>query len=110
MSDRAWEDLVDRIDVNFGITHSRKFEEAIEGERELKNTIDRIDFTRGGQPYRIERISSPAVVDKKTTYNKTGIATSSHVLYDANELTHKVLFYRMDDETPVEISPEDLLH
>ncbi len=110
MSDRAWEDLVDRIDVNFGITRSRKFEQPIEGERELMALVDQIDFTRQGQEYRIERISSPTIVDKRTTYNKTGIATSSHVQYDPNERTHKVVFYRMDADTAVEISPEDLLH
>ncbi len=110
MSDRAWEDLIDRIDVNFGITASKKFEQPIEGERELTSTVDRIDFVRGGQPYRVERITAPAIIDRKTTYNKTGVATSTHVVYDPQELSHKVVFYRLEGQEAVEISPEDLLH
>lgn len=110
MNDRAWEDLVDRIDVNFGIEHMRKFEEPLEDDSRLKAQVEQIDFVRQGITYRVERRTSPAIVDRKTNYNKTGIATSSHTTYDATDMTHKVMFYRMDGDTVVEITPEELLH
>ncbi len=110
MNDRGWEDLVDRIDVNFGIEHMRKLEEPLEDDSRLKAQVEQIDFIRQGVTYRVERRTSPAILDKKTNYNKTGIATSAHVTYDPTELTHKVGFYRLDGENAVEIAPEELLH
>lgn len=110
MSDRAWEDLVDRLDMQFGIKNQRKFKRPLEDEPRLEQTIDQIDFVRAGQDFRVERISSPAIEDRKTNYNKTGIATSSHTTYDPSELVHKVIFYRLSGGEAVEISPEELLH
>ncbi len=109
MSDRAWEDLVDRIDLKFGISHQHKFDQPLVDDTRLTQTVDQVDFERDGQAYRIERISSPAIIDKKTNYNKVGIATSSHTVYDPEEVANKVVFYRLDGETAIEITPDQLL-
>lgn len=109
MSDRAWEDLIDRIDLKFGIAHKHKFEQPLEDEPRLKQTVDQVDFKRDGQSYRIERVTAPAIMDKKTNYNKVGIATSTHVVYDPDELSHKVVFYRLEGDQAVEITPDQLL-
>ena len=109
MSDRAWEDLVDRIDLKFGIKHQHKFDQPLEDDARLTQIVDQVDFVREGGTYRVERVTSPAIIDKKTNYNKVGIATSSHTVYDPHEKTHKVIFYRMDGTEAVEITPEQLL-
>lgn len=109
MSDRAWEDLIDRIDVHFGILKSNKFDRPLDDQPELIASIDQVDFKKGPDLYRIERISSPAIVDKKTTYNKTGVATRTQTVYDDTETVHKVHFYRLEGSEAVEISPDQLL-
>ena len=109
MSDRAWEDLIDRIDIHFGILNSRKFDQPIEGDNRLVSHVDQVDFEKDAKQYRVERISSPAVIDKKTTYSKTGVATRTQVVYDEDELTNKVAFYQLNGDDVNEISPEQLL-
>ncbi len=110
MNDRGWEDLVDRIDVNFGIEQMRKFEQPLEDDSRRTAQVEQIDFVRQGTTYRVQRRTSPAIVDRKTNYNKTGIATSSHTTYDPTEMTHKVTFFRVEGDNTVEITPEELLH
>lgn len=110
MNDRAWEDLVDRIDMKFGVEHMRKLERPLEDDSRLHATVEQVEFLRDGTIFRIERVTSPAIVDRKTNYNKTGIATSAHTTYDPTEFTHKVTFFRLQGDEAVEISPEALLH
>lgn len=110
MSDQAWEQLVDLIDQKYGINKHRRHTEEIDGKTKLERLHDEIEFDREGQTYKIDRVSSPAVVDTKTHYVHRGTAQRVEHTYDPAELVHKVVFYKQaDDGSWHEIDPESFL-
>lgn len=44
--------------------------------------------------FKIERITSPRVIDKKTFYSGQGTANRLQYVYDPEEISTKVLFYK----------------
>ena len=110
MSDKAWDDLISLIDDKYQIDLSDTLSEAIEDHKELKKTIQRIEFEKDNIKYRIDRVTSPAIIDKKTHYHHRGSANRIEYVYDPEETTSKVVFYRqLSDGHYNEISPEDML-
>lgn len=110
MSDKAWEELVDLIDNKFIIDKSDLREESIEGEPKLKNKIYSIFFEKDNTKYRIERVVGPRIIDKKTFYSGHSTANHSKYVYDPDEVSSKVIFYKqLADGNFNEISPEELM-
>lgn len=93
MSDKKWEDLVDAIDVKYTIDQHTRRDEALESHPNLKRHIETIEFEKDNKKYRIERISQPAVLDVKTHYARSGVASRVEKSYDESERTHAVSFY-----------------
>jgi len=110
MSDKGWDDLINLIDEKYGIDSSDRLSEKLEDDGALKKTIERIDFEKDNIKYRIERVTSPAIIDKKTHYHQKGSADRVQYVYDPEETSTKVLFYKqLADSNYNEISPEDML-
>lgn len=110
MSDKAWEELTDLIDNQFTIDKAESHEEAVEGEPKLKNKIESIFFEKDNNKYRIDRVVGPRIIDKKTFYSGHSTANHSKYVYDPNETSSKVIFYRQtSDGNFNEISPEELM-
>ena len=98
MNDRAWEELIDLIDNKYEVDVSDRREEALEDNKKLKQTIESIGFEKDNIKYKIERITSPRVVDKKT------------FVYEPEETSTKVYFYKqLPDGNYNEITPEELM-
>ena len=109
MNDRGWEELVDWIDQKYEIDSHKKTEEAMPDDPNLKQQIEVIEFTKDDQAHRIERITSPRILDKKTFYHKTGASERDQYVYDPIETSSKVVFWRQSAGEWHEIKPEALL-
>ena len=110
MNDSAWEELVDLIDEQYEIDKSNRHEEPLEGEKKLKQTIESIEFEKDNIKYKIDRVTGPRIIDKKTFYSGHGSANRMQYVYDPEETSSKVVFYKqLVDGNYNEISPEDLM-
>jgi len=110
MNDRAWGELVDLIDEQYAIDNSNRREESLEDDKKLKQTVESIEFEKDNIKYRIERITGPRIIDKKTFYSGHGSANRIQYVYDPEETSSRVVFYKqLADGHYNEISPEDLM-
>lgn len=110
MNDRAWDELVDLIDTKFTVDKNDRKTEKLEDNHELTRTIESIEFEKDNVKYKIERITSPQIVDKKTYYHRSGSADRLQYVYDPEETSSKMVFYKqLPDGYWNEIQPEDLL-
>ncbi len=110
MNDRAWEELVDLIDSKYEIDNSNRREEVLEDNHKLKRIVESIYFEKDNQKFRIERITSPRIIDRKTFYSAHATANQIKYVYDPEETSTKVIFYRqLPDGNYNEIAPEDLM-
>lgn len=108
MSDKAWEELIDLIDTKYQIDDSGRVEESLEDNKKLKRIVESIMFEKDNTKFKIERVTSPRITDKKTFYSGHNTANRVTYQYDPDEKSVKVLFYA---QTPNgnwnELSPED---
>ena len=110
MNDRAWEELIDLIDDQYTVDKSGRHEEALEDDKKLKQFVESIEFEKDNIKYKIDRVTGPRVIDKKTFYSGHGSANRIQYVYDPEETSSKVVFYKqLPDGHYNEISPEDLM-
>lgn len=108
MNDGAWERLVDSIDATLGIERHGREQQPLPDQPKLTQSIEFFEFNKGGEQFRLERSSGPAVVDRKTHYShREGTANRIEYIYDENEMAHKVSLYRRDNSAD-EWAPVDL--
>lgn len=107
--DRAWDRIVDAIDIKFGIAEHGRTTRPVHDAQNLQEHISFIIFERAGERFKLERITSPAIIDRRSLGSRR-IGGDSHMqnIYDPEELSHKTLVYRhqMGDWVPIEL--EDL--
>jgi len=108
MNDRGWEELVDLIDQKYEIDDHQKLDEVMPDNPDLHRQIEIITFSKGGDDYKIERIISPRILDKKTFYHKTGASERDQYVYDPEETSNRVVFWRQVAGEWQEIKPEAL--
>lgn len=106
MNQASWERLADAVDVKFGISGHGNLERPLEDRPELTEKVNFIEFEKSGETFRLEHVTRPAIIDKKSFHGKA--ATSGvrfENIYDPNTLTSKVdVFRRQGDELlPVEL-------
>jgi len=109
MSDRAWDDLITLLDDKYHLDENKRFKEPLEDKPDLERTIERIEFTKDNESFRIDRVTSPTIVDRKTFYHHRGSADRVEYTYDPEETSNKVLFYKQSAGGYEEISPESML-
>lgn len=95
MNDGAWERLIDSIDATVGFDAHRKTKRPLEDRPELTESVEEFEFERGGVRFKLERVSGPAVVDRKSHYSHRG-GTASRIenIYDASDIAHRETLYR----------------
>ncbi len=109
MEDVSWDKIVDAIDEKFGLNRHGRTEEPLEDRADLKANISFIEFTRSGQDYRLERVSRPAIIDKKSHYHKAASGGTRHEnVYDVNQITHQTKMYRHSGDDWESIDPSEL--
>ena len=108
MNQAAWERLVDLVEVKYGLTDHGRTVSPLEDKPELTQTIDYVIFTREGQQFRLERITRPAIKEKKSIYHRAaGSSVRFENIYDSEDVTHKVQLLRQTGEGWQTIDLED---
>jgi hypothetical protein len=109
MNESAWENLVDVIDVKFGIDDHGRKTEPLEDNHELKQTVEFIEFTKSGEQFRVERVTKPAIQDRKSIGGR-GMNASVRFenVYDTSQTTSKVHFFRSQAGAWQPIEPTEL--
>lgn len=93
-SDAGWDRLVDAIDLKFGIEDHGRGTEPLPDRADLTQTVQFVTFKKDGQLFKMERITGPAIIDRKSHYHKAaGQAVRFENVYDPNETSHKTNFY-----------------
>lgn len=95
MSDAAWERLVEAIDLKLGIKRHGHETRQAEDRPDIDLKVEFFEFSRGPQNFRLERISGPAIIDKKSHYSRGGGGSVRfETLYDMTETAHQVVVLR----------------
>jgi hypothetical protein len=106
MNDSAWERLIDSIDATVGMDAHRKSMRPLEDRSDLQEQVEVFEFERGGARFKLQRVSGPAVIDRKSHYShRAGTANRLENIYDEHETGHKITLYR---EVGGEWQPQDL--
>ena len=107
--DRAWDRITDAIETKYGIENHGRSERKIADAMHLTEQIAFIEFNREGQSYRLERITGPAIIDRRTVgARRAGSEVRFQNIYDTEEVGHKTLMYRRQAGEWEAISPEEL--
>ncbi|HSX14287.1 MAG TPA: hypothetical protein VLE72_00005 [Candidatus Saccharimonadales bacterium] len=108
-NDAGWDRLVDAVDLKFGLSDHGRYEEALPDRSDLTRRVQFVTFKRGGQVYKMERVTGPAIVERKSHYHKSaGQATRFENIYDPDEISHKTNVYVQTGSDWEPISLEDL--
>jgi len=94
MSPERWQQIKGQVKDNFKVE-----EEGEEHEEEMGGTdIEFIIFQGPLGRMKLEFISKPVVVDKKTTYShRIGANTKVDYVYSEDEKSHTLMAYKWDD-------------
>ena len=95
MAPERWKEIIDNIQEKFEVIElgEEKLEE--EGGAE----IEYIEFTGPLGKMRLEYITRPLVLDKKTTYSRRiGSETQVDYVYSDSEKSHKLMVYKWDED------------
>ena len=95
--DTSWDRIVDAIDSRFGLDKHGRLERPIEDHLDLTEKVAFIEFTRDGDKYRLERVTGPAIIDKKAIGGRrVGAELRYETVYDAHDITHRTNFFKDD--------------
>ena len=95
MDDRAWDRITDAIDAKFGIERHGRLERKLADALHLTERVAFIEFLRGGTLFRMERVTGPAIIDRRTVGAKrAGSDIRFENIYDPDELAHKTLVFK----------------
>jgi hypothetical protein len=107
--DRGWDKIVDAIDVRFGIDKHGRFTEPLEDRADLERHVAFIEFEKSGEPYRLERVASPAILDRKTHYHKAaGSDVRYENVYDPDDISFKTNLYHKNGTEWELVDPSEL--
>jgi Txe/YoeB family toxin of Txe-Axe toxin-antitoxin module len=107
MTNERWENLIEMIEANFKIDEKRS-EELDLGEdangKPVKGEIEIIEFQGPTGKIRLERITKPLVLEKKTQYSRRiGSQTKVSYIYSETEKVYQLKAYQWKDGTWQEI-------
>lgn len=106
MNQASWERLADAVDVKFGIDKHGNLERPLEDRPDLTEKVNFIEFNKGGETFRLELVTRPAIIDKKSFHGKAASAgVRFENIYDPDTLTSKVEVFRKSGD---ELIPVDL--
>ena len=109
MQDIGWDKIVDAIDMRFGIEKHGRYDEPLPDRHDLIKHVAFITFNKGGRSYRIERVTSPSITDRKSIHAKnahSGVRFEN--IYDPTELMHKTHFYMQSNDEWQLLEGDDL--
>jgi hypothetical protein len=97
-----WSEILDRLEDQYGEFEVEKLSETREDDtgQKLTSEIERVDFETPMGRMRVELVTAPMILDKKTHYTHTAGARANveYVLSDT-EKTQKIRAFRFDEDT-----------
>lgn len=107
MIQEKWQEIKEKIKSNFEI-----LSESNEKDEERREDIETIEFTGPMGKMKVEWITRPKVLDKKTQYsNRIGSSVSVNYVYSPDEVTNTFKVYQWNavNEDWREINGESLM-
>lgn len=109
MNDASWERLADAVDIKFGITDHGSLTRPLEDRPDLSEKVEFIEFAKGGDDFRLERITKPAIIDRKSIHGRSAHAgVRFENIYHEKETSTKVEFFRRTGNEWQPLNPEEL--
>lgn len=105
--DKAWDRMTDAIEARFGLIDHGRSKRAIADAPDHEEAVAFIVFERDGERYKLERVTGPAIVDRKTIgARRAGAEVRFENVYDFDEVAHRTNLYRQsgDDWDAVDVS------
>lgn len=94
MTNEKWQNILGNIKDNF--KYENEFKERLDEEGGID--IESIEFQSPMGRIRLEHITKPVVLDRKTTYSKRiGSETKIDYIYSPDEKVQKLIAYRWDE-------------
>lgn len=95
MRPEKWQETIGHIKDNFEVAEQKKEHLDEQGGLDIESIIFKGPLGR----MKLEFISRPVVLDKKTTYSRRiGSQTQVDYVYSDQEKSHKLLAYKWDEE------------
>ena len=107
--DRGLERIVDAIDTKFGVHDHGRTTRPVEDARDLTEHVAWIMFERAGERYKLERVTGPAIINRRTIgARRAGAEVRYENVYDPGEVSHRTNLYRQTGGEWESISPDEL--
>jgi hypothetical protein len=101
MQDRVWNDLLDRLEDKFGDINIQKTQETRSDDigNEIVSNISFVEFEMPEGKFRVEKVVTPMILDKKTHYSHgSGNNTSVEYVLSETETTSKIRVLTYNDD------------
>jgi hypothetical protein len=113
MQEKAWEGLLDRLEDKYGEVKVQRREDIRNDDlgNEIKSQVQFVEFDMSGNSFRVEKITSPMILDKKTHYTHTaGARANIEYILSETETTSKMKVFRFDNDEDdwIEIQASDM--
>jgi len=107
--DRAWDRIVDAVDLKYGLKEHGRHQRPVEDAPELTEHVSFVIFERDGDRLKLERVQGPAIVDRKTMgARRAGAVTRVENVYDPDEVSFRTNLLRWDGVDWEAIDPSTL--
>jgi hypothetical protein len=101
MKAELWSEILDRLEDQFGVLHIDRSSESREDDtgQKIISDIERVEFDSPQGKMRVELVTAPMILDKKTHYTHTaGTRANVEYVLSETEKTKKIRAYRYDDD------------
>jgi len=102
MNAELWGDILDRLEDQYGSLPIQELSETREDDtgQKLTSVIKRVEFETAQGKMRLELVTAPMILDKKTHYTHTsGARANVEYVLSETEKTERIRAYRYDDDT-----------
>ncbi len=109
MNDSSWDRITDAIEANFGLIDHGHLTRPVEDGHDLTEKVAFVVFERGGERFKLERVTGPAIIDRKTFGSKRiGSDVRFENVYDPDEIAHKTIVNKFVNGEWVVVDAESL--
>ena len=108
-NDASWDRITDAIDLKYGLKDHGRLSRPVADGHHLTESVSFVSFDREGTTYRLERVTGPAIIDRKSFgARRIGADVRFENVYDPDEISHKTLVYKQDGDGWTAIDASEL--
>lgn len=107
--DKAWERIADAIDLKYGIQKHGRDTRPVADAHNLTEQVSYLIFERAGETYKLERVTGPAIIDRKTVgARRAGASVRYENVYDPSDTSVRTNVFRQQAGEWMPISLDEL--